>query len=183
VHQPAHLLADRLMPAGQTQTVGSVYAIAKDVPAGTRICCEGCSGWCQARAEAADQAHNAPGGAAGHGAPGAVGGHPWGCAEDATGYALLSIFQSIFRTGTLLAGNRRPAPGTSTYPPAAMMRAVAQRTARCRTASPCGSTSSSARLALPGRTLLRWSGDLAAERAAFGQGRVAHAPMHDHGLR
>jgi protein-tyrosine phosphatase len=27
-----------------------------------------------------------------------------------------------------------------------------------------------------------WSGDLAAERAAFGPGRVAHAPMHDHGL-
>jgi len=30
---------------------------------------------------------------------------------------------------------------------------------------------------------VRWSGDLAAERAAFGPGRVAHAPMHDHGLR
>ncbi|HEY0717136.1 MAG TPA: hypothetical protein VGD68_05930 [Streptosporangiaceae bacterium] len=28
-----------------------------------------------------------------------------------------------------------------------------------------------------------WSGDLAAERAAFGRGRVAHAPMQDHGLR
>jgi protein-tyrosine phosphatase len=26
-----------------------------------------------------------------------------------------------------------------------------------------------------------WSGDLAAERAAFGPGRVAHAPMTDHG--
>jgi protein-tyrosine phosphatase len=35
------------------------------------------------------------------------------------------------------------------------------------------------------RTLaqVRWSGDLAAERAAFGPGRVAHAPMQDHGLR
>jgi protein-tyrosine phosphatase len=33
------------------------------------------------------------------------------------------------------------------------------------------------------RLQVRWSGDLAAERAAFGQGRVAHAPMHDHGLR
>ena len=30
---------------------------------------------------------------------------------------------------------------------------------------------------------MRWSGDLAAERAAFGPGRVAHAPMQDHGLR
>ena len=29
---------------------------------------------------------------------------------------------------------------------------------------------------------VRWSGDLAAERAAFGSGRVAHAPMQDHGL-
>jgi protein-tyrosine phosphatase len=28
-----------------------------------------------------------------------------------------------------------------------------------------------------------WSGDLAAERTAFGPGRVAHAPMQDHGLR
>ena len=28
-----------------------------------------------------------------------------------------------------------------------------------------------------------WSGDLAAEWAAFGPGRVAHTPMHDHGLR
>jgi protein-tyrosine phosphatase len=28
-----------------------------------------------------------------------------------------------------------------------------------------------------------WSGDLAAERAAFGAGQVAHAPMQDHGLR
>jgi protein-tyrosine phosphatase len=27
------------------------------------------------------------------------------------------------------------------------------------------------------------AGDLAAERAAFGPGRVAHAPMQDHGLR
>ena len=33
------------------------------------------------------------------------------------------------------------------------------------------------------RAQVRWSGDLAAERAAFGPGRVAHAPMHDHGLR
>lgn len=33
------------------------------------------------------------------------------------------------------------------------------------------------------RTQVRWSGDLAAERAAFGPGRVAHAPMQDHGLR
>ena len=30
---------------------------------------------------------------------------------------------------------------------------------------------------------VRWSGELAAERAAFGPGRVAHAPMQDHGLR
>ena len=28
-----------------------------------------------------------------------------------------------------------------------------------------------------------WSGDLAAERAAFGPDHVAHAPMQDHGLR
>jgi len=28
-----------------------------------------------------------------------------------------------------------------------------------------------------------WAGDLAAERAAFGPGRVAQAPMQDHGLR
>jgi protein-tyrosine phosphatase len=28
---------------------------------------------------------------------------------------------------------------------------------------------------------VRWYGDLAAERAAFGPGRVAHAPMQDHG--
>ena len=28
-----------------------------------------------------------------------------------------------------------------------------------------------------------WWGDLAAERAAFGAGHVAHAPMQDHGLR
>src|ERR1700744_5957564 len=28
-----------------------------------------------------------------------------------------------------------------------------------------------------------WTGDLAAERAAFGAERVAHAPMQDHGLR
>ena len=28
-----------------------------------------------------------------------------------------------------------------------------------------------------------WSGDLTAERAAFGPGRVAHAPMQDHGRR
>jgi protein-tyrosine phosphatase len=33
------------------------------------------------------------------------------------------------------------------------------------------------------RALVRWRGDLAAERAAFGPGRVAHAPMQDHGLR
>jgi len=33
------------------------------------------------------------------------------------------------------------------------------------------------------RALVRWSGDLAAERAAFGLGQVAHAPMTDHGLR
>src|ERR1700746_2154333 len=30
---------------------------------------------------------------------------------------------------------------------------------------------------------VRWAGDLVAERAAFGPGRVAHAPMQDHGLR
>ena len=28
-----------------------------------------------------------------------------------------------------------------------------------------------------------WAGDLAAERAVFGPGRVVHAPMQDHGLR
>ena len=33
------------------------------------------------------------------------------------------------------------------------------------------------------RAQVRWRGDLAAERAAFGPGRVAHAPMQDHGLR
>src|ERR1700733_12501214 len=33
------------------------------------------------------------------------------------------------------------------------------------------------------RAQVRWSGDLAAERAAFGPERVAHAPMQDHGLR
>jgi len=33
------------------------------------------------------------------------------------------------------------------------------------------------------RSQVRWSGDLAAERAAFGPGRVAHVPMQDHGLR
>jgi protein-tyrosine phosphatase len=33
------------------------------------------------------------------------------------------------------------------------------------------------------RVQVRWSGDLAAERAAFGAGRVAHAPMQDHGRR
>ena len=33
------------------------------------------------------------------------------------------------------------------------------------------------------RVQVRWSGDLAAERAAFGPGRVAYAPMQDHGLR
>ena len=33
------------------------------------------------------------------------------------------------------------------------------------------------------RAQVPWSGDLAAERAAFGPGRVAHAPMQDHGLR
>ena len=33
------------------------------------------------------------------------------------------------------------------------------------------------------RALTQWSGDLAAERAAFGPERVAHAPMADHGLR
>ena len=32
------------------------------------------------------------------------------------------------------------------------------------------------------RAQVHWSGDLAAERAAFGPGRVAHAPMQDHGL-
>jgi hypothetical protein len=31
------------------------------------------------------------------------------------------------------------------------------------------------------RAPVRWFGDLAAERAAFGPGRVAHAPMQDHG--
>ena len=33
------------------------------------------------------------------------------------------------------------------------------------------------------RAQVRWAGDLAAERAALGPGRVAHAPMQDHGLR
>jgi len=33
------------------------------------------------------------------------------------------------------------------------------------------------------RAQVRWWGDLAAERAAFGPGQVAHAPMQDHGLR
>jgi protein-tyrosine phosphatase len=33
------------------------------------------------------------------------------------------------------------------------------------------------------RAQTRWTGELAAERAAFGAGRVAHAPMQDHGLR
>jgi protein-tyrosine phosphatase len=33
------------------------------------------------------------------------------------------------------------------------------------------------------RAQVRWSGDLAAERAAFSPGRVVHAPMQDHGLR
>jgi protein-tyrosine phosphatase len=33
------------------------------------------------------------------------------------------------------------------------------------------------------RAQVRWWGDLAAERAVFGPGRVAHAPMQDHGLR
>jgi protein-tyrosine phosphatase len=33
------------------------------------------------------------------------------------------------------------------------------------------------------RAQVRWWGDLAAERAAFTPGRVAHAPMQDHGLR
>ena len=33
------------------------------------------------------------------------------------------------------------------------------------------------------RVQVWWSGDLAAERAAFGPGQVAHAPMQDHGLR
>ena len=32
------------------------------------------------------------------------------------------------------------------------------------------------------RAQVRWSGDLMAERVAFGPGRVAHAPMQDHGL-
>jgi protein-tyrosine phosphatase len=32
------------------------------------------------------------------------------------------------------------------------------------------------------RAQVRWSGDLAAERAAIGSPRVAHAPMQDHGL-
>ena len=31
------------------------------------------------------------------------------------------------------------------------------------------------------RAQVRWSGDLAAERAAFDSGRVVHAPMQDHG--
>lgn len=31
------------------------------------------------------------------------------------------------------------------------------------------------------RAQVRWSGDLAAERAAFDSGRVVHAPMADHG--
>ncbi len=34
----------------------------------------------------------------------------------------------------------------------------------------------------PRAQVRRW-GDLVAEREAFGPGRVAHAPMHDHGLR
>ena len=33
------------------------------------------------------------------------------------------------------------------------------------------------------RVQVRWAGDLAAEQAAFGSGRVVHAPMQDHGLR
>jgi hypothetical protein len=33
------------------------------------------------------------------------------------------------------------------------------------------------------RALVRWRGDLAAEQAAFGPGRVVHARMQDHGLR
>ena len=33
------------------------------------------------------------------------------------------------------------------------------------------------------RFQVQWYGDLAAERAAFGPDRVAHAPMQDHGLR
>ena len=33
------------------------------------------------------------------------------------------------------------------------------------------------------RAPVLWSGDLAAERAAFGPGRVTHAPMQDHGRR
>jgi protein-tyrosine phosphatase len=32
------------------------------------------------------------------------------------------------------------------------------------------------------RAQVRWFGDLAAERAAFGSERVVHAPMQDHGL-
>ena len=32
------------------------------------------------------------------------------------------------------------------------------------------------------RAQVRWSGDLAAERAVLGSDRVAHAPMQDHGL-
>jgi protein-tyrosine phosphatase len=32
------------------------------------------------------------------------------------------------------------------------------------------------------RAQVRWSGDLAAERVAFGPGRVVHAPMQGHGL-
>ena len=33
------------------------------------------------------------------------------------------------------------------------------------------------------RAPARWYGDLAAEQAAFGPGRVAHAPLQDHGRR
>ena len=33
------------------------------------------------------------------------------------------------------------------------------------------------------RAQVWWWGDLAAERATFGPGQVAHAPMQDHGLR
>lgn len=33
------------------------------------------------------------------------------------------------------------------------------------------------------RIQVRWAGDLAAEQEAFGSGRVAHAPMRDHGQR
>jgi protein-tyrosine phosphatase len=33
------------------------------------------------------------------------------------------------------------------------------------------------------RAPVRWYGDLAAEQAAFGPGRVAHAPLADHGQR